>query len=51
MDERIKSDECGISYLSYLDKNSTRLEDESNAATIKVVSSCKFLKIPINQKP
>lgn len=45
MDERIRSDECGISYLSYLEKNSTRLQDESEAATSKAVSS-----FPINQK-
>lgn len=50
MDERIRSDECGISYLSYLEKNSTRIQDESEAATSKAVSSYKCLRIPINQK-
>lgn len=45
MDERIRGDECGISYPSYLEKNSTRLQDESDAATSKAVSS-----FPINQK-
>lgn len=50
MDERIRSDECGISYLSYLEKNSTRLQDESVAATSKAVSSYKCLRIPINKK-